>query len=158
MKRKHKFMVGLVLWLLLWGLSLIFLPLSKAKAEAPVLPLDKQPIENIVVHFSNENGVDPNLMLAVMRCESNGKQSTVGDGGRSRGIFQIQKPTWDRFTKGMGETLDYQSPFDQARVATWAFANGHGDEWTTAVAIRKGGTYSFYSRQLKKHFTVNCKA
>lgn len=149
-------MVGLVLWLLIWGLSLIFLPLSRAKAEAPVLPLEKQPIESIVVHFSNENGVDPDLMLAVMRCESNGKQSTVGDGGRSRGIFQIQKPTWDRFTKEMGETLDYNSPFDQARVATWAFANGKQNEWTTYRSIKNGGSYSFYSKQLKKHFTVKC--
>ena len=154
---KHKqFIRGLILWLIVWSLAMIFFPLKRTKAEAPELPLKDQPIENIVTYFSIENGVDPELMLAVMRCESHGNPNVVGDGGRSRGIFQIQKPTWDRFTKEMGETLDYTSSYDQARVATWAFANGKAKEWTTYVAIQKGGTYSFYSRQLKQHFTVKC--
>lgn len=152
-----QFIKGLILWLIVWSLAMVFLPLKRSKAEAPELPLKEQSIENVVTYFAKENGVDHELLLKVMECESHGNPNTVGDGGRSRGIFQIQKPTWDRFTKGMGETLDYTSSFDQAKVAAWAFANGHGNEWTTAVAIKKGGTYSFYSKQLKQHFTVRCK-
>jgi hypothetical protein len=154
---KHKqFIKGLVLWLIVWILAMVFFPLKRTKAEAPELPLKEQSIEKIVTHFANEYEVDSELLLKVMECESHGNPNTVGDGGRSRGIFQIQKPTWDRFTKGMGETLDYTSSFDQAKVAAWAFANGKAGEWTTYVAIQKGGTYSFYSRQLQKHFTVKC--
>lgn len=151
-----KFIRGLILWLIVWSLAMVFLPLKRTKAEAPELPLQDQPIENIVTHFANEYGVSPELMLAVMRCESNGNPNTVGDGGRSRGVFQIQKPTWDRFTKEMGETLDYTSSFDQAKVASWAFSEGHGDEWSTYRSIKNGGVYSFYSRQLKGYFTVRC--
>ena len=55
-----------------------------------------------------------------MRCESNGKQNTVSDGGRSIGVFQYQKPTWERHSKEYGEELDRNSPYDQAKLATWA--------------------------------------
>jgi len=148
---KHKLLI-LFIAIMFWA----FLVISNARAEAPELALKDQSIESIVTHFANESDVDPDYLLAVMRCESNGKQSTVGDKGLSRGIFQIQKPTWERFTKEMGEKLDYNSPMDQAKVAAWAFANGHDGEWSTAVSIKKGGSYSFYSQQLKKHFTVRC--
>ena len=115
-------------------------------------------MENIVTHFADVNGLDTKLALAVMRCESNGVQSTVGDGGLSKGIFQYQNETWERHSKEFGETLDINSPYDQARLATWAIANGKGNEWTAYRTIKNGGTYSFYSRQLKKHFTVTCRA
>jgi len=126
------------------------------KADAPVIPMEKWSPQSLVSHYAEVYAYDEKTLQAVMRCESQGNQSTVGDGGRSFGIFQIQKETWKRFTKEMGETLDINSKNDQAKVASWAFANGHGDEWSTAVAIRKGGTYSFYSRQLKGHYTVRC--
>ncbi len=134
----------------------ILLTTGVARAQAPEIALKDQPIEAIVTHYAKENGVDPKFALSVMACESGGSQSVISDGGRSRGVFQIQKPTWERFTKEMGEVLDYTSAMDQAKVAMWAFANDHEDEWTTVVALKKGGTYSFYSRQLHKHFIVKC--
>jgi hypothetical protein len=142
-------------------LTIVFTPLvtiGHAKAYAPELALKDQPIESIVTHFALENGVQPALVLKIMDCESGGVQDTVSDEGHSRGIFQIQKPTWDRFTKEMGEVLNYNSPMDQAKVATWAIAHGHAGEWSTYQAIINGGRYSFYSRQLHKHFVVLCKA
>lgn len=132
--------------------------LNIAHAYAPELALKDLPVRDIVTHFAIENGVAPSLALRVMDCESGGIQDTTSDRGLSHGIFQIQKATWERFTREMGERLDYDSPMDQAKVATWAMAHGHANEWTTFVAISKGGRYSFYSRQLKKHFTVVCKA
>jgi len=129
---------------------------SIAKADAPVIPMEKWSPQSLVSHYAEVYAYDEKTLQAVMRCESQGNQSTVGDGGRSFGIFQIQKETWKRFTKEMGETLDINSKNDQAKVAAWAFANGHGTEWSTYVSIKKGGTYSFYSRQLKGHFTVRC--
>lgn len=157
MKRKTKLIIGLVLWLVLWALSLIVLPISSAKAEAPVLSLEEQPIEVIVMHFAEQYGVDQKLMLDVMKIESRGIQATVGDGGLSRGIFQYQKATFERHSKEFGEVLDYNSGYDQAKLASWAIANGKGNEWTAYRCLNNGGVYSFYSRQLKKHFTVTCK-
>lgn len=152
-----KFIRGLILWLTVWWLAMIFFPLQRSKAEAPELPLKDQPIENIVRYFAQENGLDEDIAVRVMQCESRGLQSTVGDNGHAIGIFQYWRDTWERHSKEFGETLDINSQYDQARLATWAIANGKGNEWTTYVAIKKGGTYSFYSKQLKKHFTVKCE-
>jgi hypothetical protein len=129
----------------------------RAKAYAPELELKDQPIENIVTYFAEVNGLDPKLALAVMRCESGGIQSTVGDKGHSHGIFQYFTDTWERHSKELGETLDINSPFDQAKLATFAIAHGHGNEWTTYTAIKNGGKYSFYSKINKKHYTVRCE-
>lgn len=152
----NKFILGVICWIFLWVISLVFLPLLKTRAEAPEIPLQDQPIENIVRHFAEVNGVDESLALAVMRCESQGRQDTVSDGGRSRGVFQYQKETFERHAKEYGEVLDYNSSYDQAKLAMWAIAHGKGNEWTAYRAIKNGGTYSFYSKQLKKHFTVKC--
>ena len=53
----------------------------------------------------------------------------------------------------MGEEgLDYTSEYDQLKVGTYAMAHPElAKEWTTYVAIQKGGTYSFYSKINKKH-------
>ena len=147
---------NLILLFIIFVLSLIFFPQRRSKAEAPEIPLQDQPIENIVRHFAEVNGVDESLALAVMRCESQGRQDTVSDGGRSRGVFQYQKETFERHAKEYGEVLDYNSSYDQAKLAMWAIAHGKGNEWTAYRAIKNGGTYSFYSKQLKKHFTVKC--
>jgi hypothetical protein len=52
--------------------------------------------------------------------------------------------------------LDYNSAHDQAKLGMWAISQGYGNEWTAYVAIKNGGVYKFYSRQLKKNFVVKC--
>jgi len=157
MKRKTKILlIGIALWIL----SLIVLPLLHKKAEAIEIPFEKQPIESIVGIYADMYGVDPAIGIAVLKCESKGKQSTVGDNGNAKGIFQYWDDTWNRhyreFYKLTGIELDKNSPADNARLAMWAFSTGKANEWSTYRAIEKGGSYSFYSRQLKKHFTVKC--
>jgi len=158
MKRPIKF---LLIWLALWILSVIVLPLLHKKAEAIEMPFEKQPIESIVGIYADMYGVDPNIGMAVLKCESKGKQSTVGDNGNAKGVFQYWDDTWKRhyreFYKLTGIELSKDSPADNARLAMWAFSTGKANEWTTYRAIKNGGTYSFYSRQLKKHFTVKCE-
>ena len=144
----------LIILFIIW--LLLFIPNARAQAPGKEMDLRDQPIKEIVNYFAIENDLDPKLALAVMRCESNGKQNTVSDGGRSIGVFQYQKPTWERHSKEYGEELDRNSPYDQAKLATWAIANGKGNEWTAYRTIKNGGTYSFYSNQLKQHFTVKC--
>jgi len=135
--------------------SLLGFP-AKAIAEplviSPELPLEKQ-----VELFTLVYGGDVELNKKVIKCESNGKQTAVGDSGLSRGIAQFQKPTFDRLSKKFGEELNYNSSYDQLKLMVWSIANGYGSNWTAYRAIKNGGTYSFYSKQLKKHFTVTCR-
>lgn len=114
-------------------------------------------IEQQIDYFSDLYGTDSNLIKKVMECESNGDHSNISDGGRSKGIFQFQKPTFLWMEKEFGEDLNYESQFDQIKLATWAIANGYGSNWTAWRAIQNGGTYSFYSNQLHRSFKVTCK-
>lgn len=130
-----------------------FSHIATAQAPTSAIPTD---IKGQIAFYANVYGSSASDLLTVAECESHFRQATVSDLGMSIGIFQIQGPTWVRFTREMGEKLDRNSSLDQAKVASWAFANNKGTEWTTYVALKNGGTYSFYSKQLKKHFTVRC--
>ena len=110
-----------------------------------------------IEYFATLYGTDSNLIKKVIECESDGDVSAVGDGGLSKGIGQFQKATFKELSKKMGEELDYNSSYDQIKLMTWSIANGYGRRWTAYRAIQNGGTYSFYSSQLKRHFTVSCK-
>lgn len=97
------------------------------KALIPPKPLSTQ---DYIVKYAQVYGVSQKQLLTVAFCESSYKQSAVGDGGKAKGIFQFHKPTWDYFTKQMGESLDRNSVHDQAKVAAWAFAHGYQSHWT----------------------------
>lgn len=139
--------------------TLIISLLIHAKVMAD--PLNISPLEltaeGQVIYFSNLYGIDANIITRVIDCESQWEHSAKGDGGRSNGIGQFQKSTFNRLSKLMGEELDYNSQFDQIKLLTWSIANGHGREWTSFRALENGGIYKFYSKQLGKHFTVVCK-
>jgi len=110
-----------------------------------------------VEYFADLYVVDSNLISLIIDHESQWNNSAVGDGGRSRGIAQFQKSSFERMAKAMGEELDYTSEFDQIKLLVWGVANGYGREWTAYRCIKNGGKYNFYSRQLGKHFHITCK-
>lgn len=121
------------------------------------LQIHELPLTMQVNHFAELYGVDGSVVNQVIKCESGGNQKAVGDGGLSKGIAQFQKSTFLRMEKKFGEDLNYESSFDQAKLLTYAISQGWGQEWTAYRAIQNGGKYSFYSNQLKKHFTVYCR-
>lgn len=145
--------IGLLLTCSLLGLF----PQSIVSEELKITELT---LPNQVEVFSELYGVDSTIVNRVIQCESNGNHKAVGDGGRSRGIAQFQKPTFNNlaklYSKEYNEALNYDSEFDQVKLLTWSIANGHGSNWTAYRALMNGGKYSFYSRQLGKHFTVYC--
>lgn len=114
-------------------------------------------VEEQIVYYSQMYNTDNGIISKIIQCESQGKQSAVGDNGLSRGIAQFQKPTFTSLSKLMGEELDYNSSNDQIKLMVWSIANGYGRNWTTYRALKNGGTYSFYSNQLGRYYTVYCK-
>jgi hypothetical protein len=137
--------------------SLLVLPTKDSAQELEIINPINLTIEQQIEYFSDLYKTDSNLIKKVMECESNGDHSNISDGGRSKGIFQFQKPTFLWMEKEFGEDLNYESQFDQIKLATWAIANGYGSNWTAWRAIKNGGTYSFYSNQLHRSFKVTCK-
>lgn len=140
----------------------VILPLVALSAK-PIVTQDLEiipqelTIEQQINFYANLYNVDNTLVSKVIQCESQGNVNAVGDNGRSNGIAQFQEPSFNRLSRLMGEELDYTSPHDQIKLMVWSIANGHGREWTAYRAIMNGGTYSFYSKQLHKYFTVVCK-
>lgn len=119
--------------------------------------INKTYIEEKVNQFSNIYNVDPKLVSKIIQCESQFDHDALGDGGQAFGVMQYHKASFQRHAKLMGEELDYYSTHDQIKLSVWAIANGHAREWTSFRAIQNGGVYSFYSKKLKKHYTVKCK-
>jgi hypothetical protein len=144
-------------------LPLVVLFLAKPVIAEPleiVNPVDLTVYEQ-VEYFTNIYGGDTSINNKIMYCESRGNHGAVSDGGRSNGIMQFQKPTFDWMEKEFygeyQEHLNYKSSLDQIKLFTWAMSKGYGRNWTAYRAIMNGGKYSFYSNQLKKYFTVTCR-
>lgn len=125
---------------------------------------DLSPVEYIKIYAKKFN-VDANELYSVGKCESGlSTKYLVGDNGHSFGMFAYFKSTWERYNKiynnstGLSEDLDITSYHDQIKLTAFVFSLGETSkrEWTTYVAISKGGTYSFYSSFHKKDFTVKC--
>lgn len=137
--------------------SLLGLPTKDSAEELSINPLDLT-TSGQVAYFSHLYGGNEKVINKVIECESGGNHQTVSDGGRSNGILQFQKETFKRMSKAFGEKLNYNSKFDQVKLGSWALSHPElAQEWTTYVAIQKGGKYAFYSKQLKRHFTIYCK-
>lgn len=137
--------------------SLLGFPTKDEAKELEIVRPSELTLEGQVSHYSKLYGADEDIVKGVIQNESKWNVNAVGDGGRSRGIAQFQEESFNRLSGLMGEDLDYHSPHDQIKLLSWSIANGHGREWTAYICIMNGGSYSFYSRQLQKHFTVYCK-
>lgn len=116
-------------------------------------------VKGMIVYYSEVHEIDPSTLMKMVDCESDFNPNAVGDAGRAFGALQYHEKTFYEHAKLMGEELHYNSAHDQIKVAT--FIAKHYPEklraWTSYRAIKNGGTYSFYSSLLKKHYTVTCK-
>lgn len=138
------------------GLSLATSPVQP---ENYIRPLEEYSVPELIEHYAQIYEQDPVLLKKVAECESKYEKDLSGDGGYAYSVFQFHKDTFDRWSKEFGAPLDYESYHDHIKLAVWSFAQGeeYRRAWTTYVAITKGGEYSFYSKLLKKNFTVVCK-
>lgn len=150
-----KLKITIVSFVLLF--SLLGFP-SKDYAEELSINPQLLTIEQQIVYFSTLYGADSNIVLKVMECESGGNHQVTGDGGRSNGIFQFQRSTFNRMEKILGEDLNYDSQFDQVKLASFALSKPElAREWSSFRSIKNGGKYSFWSNQMQRHYTVYCK-
>lgn len=140
--------------------SQIVVPQNTASASI-IIPKEKT-IEEMILEIAPRFEQDPALISKISWCESKHKE-VVHDGGHGLGVTGIHKRTFQgwlpKYEAEEGETLNYESSYDQLKMMSWAFSKGNSyrNQWTTYVAYMNGGTYSFYSRLLKGHFTVRCK-
>lgn len=132
-----------------------------SKAEAPNTPtkeLKDYSVVEMIEYYATVYNQDPALLKKVAECESQYETNLLGDGGRAYSVYQFHKGTFERWSKEFGEPLDYKSYHDNIKLAVWSFSQGerYRNAWTTYMAIKKGGEYSFYSKLLKKNYTVIC--
>ena len=113
--------------------------------------------EEQIIYYSKIYNVDSKLVSKVIDCESGGENHVVSDGGRSKGVAQFQLPTFLWMEKEFGKDLNYNSSHDQILLLVWGLSKGYGNNWTAYRTIMNGDKYSFYSKQLQRHFTTYCK-
>lgn len=91
MKRQHKLILGLIVYILLWALTLIFFPLARARAESPMLSpeqiYDAQLEQWLDRLQADESGKNPLLVIL----DTNNKYSY--------GCLQFQAGTWAPYSK-----------------------------------------------------------
>lgn len=138
---------------------------TTTKAMAPIevkQPCGERSYDEMVVCAATQFNQSPELISKITWCESHHKVKSH-DNGRGFNVTGIHNKTFDgwlpMYEKEVGETLNKDSTYDQLKLMSWAFSKGpeYRNQWSTYVAYTKGGTYSFYSRLLKAHFTVYCK-
>ena len=114
--------------------------IPKAKADAPIYPKPQTPTE-LIIKYAEQYNTSSKVLLSVAKCESGLNQNAINynDGGKGKhsvGIFQFQKSTFDRWSndetnpRALGEELDYYSVNDQAKLASYMFSKGQGNQWT----------------------------
>lgn len=143
---------------------LLLVPLFTLGEEKILIPkkIPEPTVAQLVAAIAPAFGQDPQLIGRIIQCESGGVVA-IHDGGRGVGVTGIQSATFalwlPLYLKDAGATLDYGSTADQIRMMSWAFSKGEGyrRQWTTYVALRNGGEYSFFSRILGRQVTAKCK-
>lgn len=96
------------------------------------LPPKVLSVQETIVKYATVYAAPEKELMVVAFCESGYNPKAVGDGGRARNIYQFHKPTFDSFSRLMGEHLDYNSYNDQTKLAAFIFANypQYKNHWT----------------------------
>lgn len=122
--------------------------------------ISKDVLDKMILDIAPIFNQNPSLIKKIVYCESSGKISSH-DGGRGTNITGIHDTTFDywlpKYIEQNGETLNKDSTYDQIKMMSWAFSQGYAYKWTTYVAYKNGGTYTFYSSLMGKWYTATCK-
>lgn len=145
----------------LQGLLLSTLALANISSTEIYIAEKPQTVPEMIQEIAPQFGQDSDLISRIAYCESKFRD-VIHDGGHGKGVTGIHKKTFDywliQYEKETGETLHYDSSYDQIKMMAWAFSKGESyrEQWTTYVAYKNGGEYTFYSNLLKGTYTAKC--
>ncbi len=118
---------------------IVITTISPVMASAPTRtqPAKVLSVQETISYYAELHGANEKQLMAVAKCESSFKPSIKGDGGSAYGIFQYHKPTFDAFSKLMGEKLDYYSYSDQAKLTAWIWVHypKYKSHWTCTKIV-----------------------
>ncbi len=104
----------------------------------PALWAPKTPflsLKDYAISSATNAGIDPERFAALVSCESSWNPAAVGDGGKSTGLLQFQKRTFDEFAKKYHmPRLIIEDPYDQIDLASRMIQNGHSVHWERCSA------------------------
>lgn len=114
-------MKKIILFVVILLLLLIsFLVKSKGVIAEDVVPDEFLSTEVLIKKYA---GSQAELLTKVMMCESGGKQSAVGDGGKAIGVLQFHRGTFERYSEWYGHKLNINSSLDQIKLGGFIFQN-----------------------------------
>lgn len=130
--------------------------------ETPYVEVKEKTVDEMIIEIAPMFNQEPSLIKKIIYCESGGEVKSH-DGGRGTNITGIHNTTFDywlkKYEKEYNETLNKESTYDQIKMMSWAFSQGedYRRQWTSYVAYKNGGEYTFYSSLLKGTYTSRCK-
>lgn len=80
----------------------------EVEAEVKIEPFT---IEEKIEHYGNKYNVSSDVMTNVIKCESGFNPKAVGDGGNSRGLSQIHRPSHPTITDEQAFDEDFAIEF-----------------------------------------------
>jgi soluble lytic murein transglycosylase-like protein len=103
-------------------------------------------LKNYTISVCEEYGVEPALIFAVIEKESTFNVGSIGDGGNSLGLMQIQ-PRWNQDRMARLNCWDLMDPYQNIRVGVdliaELFAEGYSVEGVL-MAYNGGRAYANY--------------
>lgn len=107
------------------------------------VPLSED-LQDHIFELCEESGVEPDMVMAMIRAESTYNPNCIGDGGDSLGLLQIQ-PKWHQWRMDKLDCPDLMDPYQNVTVAidilTEFYETGKSDAWIL-MAYNGGEVYA----------------
>ena len=124
----------------------ICFPVKKETVEArkepatvpiPIIIVDyeKMSVPEMIDILAPKYGAKPKDIKKVAFCESSYNKEAIGDHGAAFSIMQFHKPTFEEYSKKFGEKLNYKSPYDQIKLASYMFSIGKQSHWSCSEIV-----------------------
>jgi hypothetical protein len=97
--------------------------------QAHIALIDSMSVPELIEYLAPENAAE---LKKVAYCESRYNPQAVGDHGLAKGILQFHQGTFNTYSNQIGEQLQYESTYDQIKVANYMWNKGQAHQWTCA--------------------------
>lgn len=119
------------------------------------VPLSEE-LQLHIIRLCEEYGIDPTIVIAMIRYESSYNANAVGDGGASIGLMQIQ-PRWHYARMEKFGCTDLYDPFQNVTVGIDIIAGKLSSYETAGEALTayNAGDYGAYEHYFSKGIYAN---